>query len=345
MKKLSDENLRNEIIGLGKKSIRKNYYRSLIEKQKDLEQKNNELLEEVKLRKEAEAKLSHMNEILECKISERTLELDQSNKKLKKTIDELEKSYKYLVEAEKLASLNHLVTGVSHELNTPLGVSLTTTSFISELSKKLISDFKEQKLSKISLENSLIKMDKSSDILLESIAQMTKLIDNFKQIATAQGDYRKVYFRVCEYFQMIIQSMSERMSFFENIAIHTNCNENMMVNSYPGLYAQLLTIFLNNTLIHGFTKVGGTINIEFFQENNHYHFKYNDNGHGLDEGLMTHLFEPFFSTKMNSRTPGLGLFTAYNLVLSLEGSIRCESPGGKGFYIEVIIPIEHTMNS
>ena len=65
----------------------------------------------------------------------------------------------------------------------------------------------------------------------------------------------------------------------------------------------------------------------------------------MDESLLTHIYEPFFSTKMNNKTPGLGLFAAYNLVMSLDGNIKCSSSPGMGFTVEVIVPCDHTFKS
>jgi len=345
MKKSSDENLRNEIIGLGKNSMRKNYYRSLIEKQKALEQKNIELKMEVNLRKEAEKKLSQLNDELEERICKRTEELDESNKKLKVTISDLEKSYDYLIEAEKLASLNHLVNGISHELNTPLGVSLTATSFVSELTQNTLSKLNENKLKKSELINAFDQIDKSSAMLLESLDQMTELIGNFKQIALVQGNYQKFEFSAHEYFQWLIKSMQTDISAFDKVIINNECEKEKVINGYPGIYSQLLSIFLNNTFIHGFSKSGGTITFDFYEKEGDYYFYYSDDGKGMDESLMTHIYEPFFSTKMNSKTPGLGLFAAYNLVMSLGGNIKCSSSPGMGFTVEVIVPCDHMFKS
>ncbi|MBI9014961.1 MAG: HAMP domain-containing histidine kinase [Clostridiales bacterium] len=341
MNKSSDEKLRNEIIGLGKNSIRKNYYRSLVEKQKALEQKNVELKIEVNLRKEAEKKLSQLNEELEERISERTMELDESNQKLKMTISNLEKSYDYLIEAEKLASLNHLVNGISHELNTPIGVSLTTASFVTDLVKNTLLKLNEKNLKRSELLNTLEQLDKSSGMLLESIKQMTELTRNFKKISVVQDHYRKFDFSVYEYFQMVIKSMQTNIAAFDKVLIRNNCNKELIIDSYPGIYSQLLTTFLNNTFVHGFSQSGGIITIDFYEDESSYYFKYSDDGKGMEVSLLTHVFEPFFSTNMSSNTPGLGLFAAYNLVANLAGNIKCFSSPGKGFAIEVTIPRNH----
>lgn len=345
MKESSNENKRNEIMGLGKHSSRKNYYRSLIEKQKDLEAKNLELSIEILRRKEAEKEIQALNDELEERIISRTLELAESNTQLKKTLTNLEKSYSYLIEAEKLASLNHLVNGISHELNTPLGVSLTSASFINDIIAIASNKFSEKKLTRTDLENMFGQLNETSLMLLDSIDKMTRLTENFKRIALVQDNYQKFEFSVYEYTDMIIESMQSQFNDFDQVTVNNKCDPNLVIESYPGIYSQLLTTFINNSLVHGFNKIGGHISITVSEESSHYHIIYQDDGKGIDKLLISHVFEPFFSTKMNNETPGLGLFAVYNLITSLNGTITCDSELGHGFVLDIKLPKQHQIKN
>ncbi len=332
MKKSSDDKLRQEIIGLGKNSVRKNYYGSLLKKQKALEIKNKELEDEIFKRKETEDELKQLNELLESRIQTRTNDLNISNQKLQESLDYLEKSYTYLIEAEKMASLNHLVKGISHELNTPLGVSLTTTTYVSTLLKTLIQDY-DDTMSQKDVTKQLKKIDTSLDLVMKAIKKSTDLTNSFKEIASMHGHHHKGKFSVIEYINTIVRSMQSSINHFDDVEINVHCDKNFIVDGYPGIFTQVLTILFSNTFIHGFDQKGGTIDITFDEQEEFYHYIYKDNGKGLDEKLMQHVFEPFFTTKMSGQSPGLGLFTAYNLVKSVHGNINCYNDSG--FCIEV----------
>jgi len=331
MKKSSNDQLRQEIIGLGKNSIRKNYYRSLLEKQQALEDKNKELELEIQKRKKTEDELKHLNEALETKIADRTEDLRISNQKLQRSLNDLEKSYAYLIEAEKMASLSHLVRGISHELNTPLGVSLTTASYASDIIKSLLD--KGTQLTYSDFNTQLSKINESIDIILEGITKSAELTRSFKEIASIHGKHEKSKFHVKDYLDTIIKSMHNDFSKFDHVEINLYPHDNIIINGYPGIFTQVLTILITNSLNHGFSSKGGVIDLYFKEDDQYNFFTYKDNGKGIDEGDLTHLFEPFFTTKMSGTNPGLGLFTAYNLIKSIQGDINCYN--NKGFCVVI----------
>ncbi len=335
MKKSSDDNLRKEIIGLGKNSIRKNYYRSLQEKQKDLEEKNKELEAEITHRKEIENKLKELNEVLESRIKERTSDLDESNKKLQHTIDNLEKSYEYLIEAEKLASLNHLVKGISHEINTPLGASLTTTTYVSSQLNTLIRQLKKSDSNPVLIQR-LMKINLSIDLILEGIESSAALTNSLKQLSSMHNNHERQLFSIEEYTDTIIKSMQSKVNHFDSLAIDVKCKENLIVDGYPGIFTQIFTILLANSLTHAFDEKGGHIFISFEEDEHYIYSVFKDDGKGLDESLIQYVFDPFFTTSMSGTTPGLGLFTAYNLVKSMSGDIKCYNDNG--FRVDITIP-------
>jgi len=342
MKKSSNKNIRDQVMGLGQSSMRKNYYRELMEKQKKLEEKNAALENEIERRKQAEKALQSFNEELENIVDERTKALEQSNVSLKASLNELEKTQRQLIEVEKLASLGTLVRGISHEINTPLGVGVTTATYLIESAEELLRKTSNNNLTKLSLEQDLIGIIEATRILLSSVEKSATLVDNFKRIASDQNHYELEEINAYDYIDMVLAGMMHSVDSDFRLETSIQCDEALVIKMYPGILSQIITIFVSNSLSHGFaSRRQGRIDIELFIENDEIHFKYSDDGNGMDETVMNHAFDPFFTTTRTGSTSGLGLFIAYNLITNIKGSIEFTSVVGKGTQIFITVPREH----
>jgi len=324
MKKTSNNQLRNEIIGLGKNSVRKNYYRSLLEKNKALEK-------EIQLRKDAEDKLKILNEELENRITERTKTLETTNEKLRNALDELEKSYSVLLEVEKLSSLSHLVIGISHELNTPIGNSLMTSTYL----KKLLQDYRSKYQNTCHTE--INKFEQGLDMLIKSIENSVKLVENFKKISDMHEIKQVMKFYIKDVIEPVSNSLKNEYANFSNVTLSYDSSEQHIIHGDYSLFGQLLTILMNNSMIHAFNEDGGCIKIDIKENNHSYIMTYVDDGKGFEDHVSKHAFEPFYTTARSSKSSGLGLFTAYNLIKRVNGKIILTS-NGRGSSFEILIP-------
>ena len=105
------------------------------------------------------------------------------------------------------------------------------------------------------------------------------------------------------------------------------------LNSNPGVFSQIITNFVMNSMIHAFeNKESGEIKISAAADDNEkFCMVYEDNGKGLNKEQKEKIFEPFFTTKRGNGGSGLGMHIVYNLVTSkLGGEIHVESEEGKG---------------
>lgn len=289
--------------------------------------------------KKAKNEIVKFNEELQEKVYERTEELEESNEELQASIHNLNMTRDKLVESEKMASLGGLVAGVAHEINTPVGVSVTAVTHFDELIKKLQLDFENNHLSEDKFKEFLETSKELSRLINTNLYKTTHLIKSFKQIAVDQTNESKRKFNLKEYIHETLFSLSSITKKID-LDIKINIDDNIIIDSYPGSFSQIITNFITNSVNHGFENIKkGTICIEAEVNNNELVLTYKDTGKGIEKENLSKIFDPFFTTKRNKGGTGLGLNIIYNIVTTnLKGSIICKSEINKG--VEFIITID-----
>lgn len=284
--------------------------------------------------RKAEKELKELNEELEQRITERT-------KNLEETIEELQNTQKQLVEAEKLASLGSLVAGVSHEVNTPLGVGLTSSTLLKEKVQHLNTLFDNQKLSQSALTDFLKEARETCDILENNLYKAANLITNFKQLAVNQSSDQTFTFNVYETLHASLISLSHILK-KNHIKSKLNCDKSLKITSNAGELSQIATNLILNASIHAFNEssVDPSIEIDVTEpSNNKLEIRFSDNGKGMSKEVMKKAFEPFFTTKRGQGGSGLGLHLIYNLVThKFKGNIAIESELSHGTSIILNFP-------
>ncbi len=287
----------------------------------------------IKARKKAQEEIRHLNENLEKKVEERTLAL-------KKSMEKLERTQEYLIESEKLASLGGLVAGVAHEINTPVGLSLTGITHFSDITKKLKEDYEKENLS----EDEFVKYIKVSNNLAHTIQinleKTAELVKSFKQVAVDQSmeEIREVL--IDEYIEQIVTSLQSKLKQYK-VNVSINCPKKLVISTYPGYISQILTNLIINSLMHGFTDDKNdkniTIEVEALEENS-ICIIYKDNGKGIKKENIKKIYDPFFTTNREGGGTGLGLNIIYGIInKKLNGTISCESQEGNGVKFVIVL--------
>lgn len=279
-------------------------------------------------KKKAEHEIQMLNEVLEQRVEDRT-------KALKDAMSQL-------VEQEKMASLGGIVSGVAHEINTPLGIGVTVTSYLRKLSKELANQFESGALSKHKLNEFLNASNESMDILESNLARAADLVNSFKKISVNQSHEEMSVFKLKEYLDMILLSLKHE---YKNKAyeIEVECDPEVKIYSYPGVYSQIFTNFLMNSFIHGFKgKETGSVLIKavVHAKERRLVISYKDDGVGIGSDVLDRIFEPFYTTNRANGGSGLGLYIVYNLVgQKLNGSVNCHSVPGEGTLFVIDVPL------
>jgi signal transduction histidine kinase len=271
---------------------------------------------------------------LEHKVEERTIEL-------KIAYEDLKRSQEQLIQAEKMASLGQLVAGVAHEINTPIGIGVTASSHFADLTAKIINDFDSRHLNKNSLKLYFENASEAADLILTNLIRAAELVENFKLVSADQTSQEHRLFNIKEYIDSIVVSLRPKLKQNEP-QIQLNCPDNLEIHSYPGAFAQILTNFIMNSLIHAFDKLEpGIINIDVLKEEKNILLIFSDNGKGISKKNLKKVFDPFFTTRRGEGGTGLGMNIVYNIVhKTLKGKITCESELEKGTSFIITIPIK-----
>lgn len=345
MKDSDPKELREKLIGLGKTSMRKNYYAELLKEKQKLELQNRQLLQEVTQRREAEAALQALNNELEDRIRERTRDLERLNRELAASYAELQQAHDYLLQSEKLAALGSLVAGISHEVNTPLGICLTSATFLNGLLETLRHQFLSKSLTAGSFDSLSAESLESAGILINNLRRSIELLDNFKMIAVDQTHYEYRQFLVMEYTRRILSNLQPELKKKAPV-IELTGDEDLTIKGYPGILTQLLTNLVMNSLIHGFSGEGPhRIRIAYATDAHSILMDYSDNGIGMTPQEARKAFDPFYTTKRGAGGSGLGLFIVFNLITArLRGSISLETQPGSGVLFRIRVPLQHRLS-
>lgn len=280
-----------------------------------------------------------LNDSLQQKVFDRTKELEKSNKELHQSIRNLELTQRQLIDSEKMASLGSLVAGISHEINTPVGVSLTASTHFSEIIRKLEKEYKNDEITEEGLEKFIQKSVEVSNLIQTNLNRTSQLVRSFKQILVDQISEQKRKFEVKNYIYEVLFSISS-ITKKSKVEIYVNGDE-LEINTYAGALSQVISNLVINSIKHGYNRFEeGIITITLRKEGENLRIFYKDDGKGISQENLPKIFDPFFTTNREQGGTGLGLNIVYNIVHSkLKGSIVCTSAPYEGVEFIINIPL------
>ena len=276
---------------------------------------------------------------LEQTVSERTTELRETNGTLLESLDQLKRAQAELIQNEKLVSLGTLVSGIAHEVNTPLGIAITASSHLSEELKQTRQSLIEQKLTKSGFEGFLNQCEETEKLLTSNLMRAARLIQSFKKVAVDQSSEQEREFNLKQYLDEIVLSLRPKLKQTQ-LTVVNDVPDDIVLTTAPGAVAQIVTNLVMNSIIHGFkdTREDGKITFSARVTDEHVEFSYEDNGAGMDEDTLKRIYDPFFTTRRSDGGSGLGMNIVYNLVTSkLNGYIETTSQLGHGLKVKMTI--------
>lgn len=287
--------------------------------------------------------LSDANNELEKKINEvnhSRLELEETNEELNAALNNLESTQQKLLELEKINALGRFGIRLAHELNTPLGILVSNSSFLKLKNEYILTGLIEGNLKKEILFEYLNQSKDVMDGFEKQIGRIIAITDSFKELIV---DDKASIKEVVD----IEKLLNKIESWFKLECSYKNCELDLDICqavflSYPNILEKIIKQFIKNSTEHGFIE-GKKLNISIVIKKIDSSLKIilKDDGKGIERELLANIFEPLSKTQMSSGGSGLGLSYVYSIVTTLlEGEVSLTSEIGKGLNMEIIIPID-----
>ncbi|MGB6008609.1 PAS domain-containing sensor histidine kinase [Castellaniella sp.] len=285
-------------------------------------------------RKRQEQEIRDLNTGLERRVLERTVELQSTLDRLRRTQDEL-------LQNEKLASLGALVAGVAHELNTPIGNAVTVASTLAQTHRRFRAQT-ESGLTRSALASYLDDVEEGGQIIERNLVRAAELIGGFKQLSADQTSYQRRPFDLRVLVQEVVMAMRPAVR-KTNIRLRDEIPDGLTLDSFPGPLGQVLMNLINNALIHAFDgRETGLVQLSATQPDgaDTVCLTVSDDGCGVAPDDQKRIFDPFFSTRLGQGGSGLGLHITHTLVTGLLGGrIEVDSQPGQGSRFSVRLPL------
>ena len=284
--------------------------------------------------------MARATNIFVTEIRRREQALQRAKDRADAALSELQQTQSDLIQAEKLASLGQLVAGVAHEINTPLGIALTTATLIGDEVKAFGEAAASGRLQRSVFQRFIERMGEGSGLLYANLTRSANLVQSFKQVAADQASGERRRFDMKVWLDDLLTSLTPvlRKSGHE-VVIH--CRPGLDVDTYPGALGQVITNFVTNAIAHGYPDgQAGRLSITVSEPMPlALRIVFADDGQGIPPENIGKVFDPFFTTGRSTGSTGLGLHIVYNLVTSLlQGRLEIESAPRRGTQFTVDLP-------
>jgi PAS domain S-box-containing protein len=285
------------------------------------------------------ALLTWLYDITDRKIAES--EMMTARDAAERALADLRSAQESLIQAEAMASLGQLVAGVTHDLNTPIGIGVTAASHLTHEVKRMRDAFEAGALKKSQLTDFFNMLEESSRLISVNMARAADLVQSFKRVAVDQSSGDRRSFDLAGYMAEIIHALGPRLK-RTGVTVNLTCPDNIVMDSFPGALSQVLTNLVVNALVHAYDEGerSGAIDVTAAPDGEEFVvIEVADHGVGMDKEHSGRIFEAFFSTRRDRGGSGLGLHIVETLVTGpLGGKVGVESAPGVGTTFRVALP-------
>ncbi len=267
------------------------------------------------------------------------------------TYQKLQSAQQQLVFQEKMASLGTLTAGVAHEINNPANFAhLGTFNLKSELAQfhtfllDLAGDDAPPELVE-SLERRIQVLNDHLATITEGTTRIRDLVKDLRTFSRLdEAEWKAV---------PIIDSLNAtinlvRTQYANTAEIRCQLDSNPVLDCWP---AQLNQVFMN-LIVNACQAIAsrqqtnptpGILAIRSWQDGNWLFLEFEDNGGGMSDETIAHIYEPFFTTKTVGEGTGLGLSISFGIIEKHRGSINVRSVLGEGTCFTLRLPLSATV--
>jgi signal transduction histidine kinase len=241
------------------------------------------------------------------------------------------------MEVARHRALSQMVSGLAHELNTPLGIINSAASVIGDTAKEL-SDRELPEEARDDLED----VAEAVALLQGNLTRANHLITEFKKLSARQLADQRETVSLSELVREVVDAArSQEALAGHELVLHDHlAGGDARWEGFPGHLTQIMLSALDNAGHHAYPGATGKIDVHLSRgEEGAFRLQFVDFGAGIDEGQLEQVFVPFFTTARNRGHRGLGLSIVRTLVHdSLRGTVDIHAAPQKGTMLVVTIP-------
>lgn len=300
--------------------------------------------------------------IAEALLDEKTRSLYDSVVELKDTVVELQETQDKLVQSEKMASIGQLAAGIAHEINNPIGFTLSNLNTLTDyldaimsLDKWVCSHLDRTDIQAFSTQYQALRKEQDIEFVKEDINELladslkglnrvSAIVANLKKVSHS-GELEK---EACDINELIDESLKVVWSELKyTMDIRKHYGELPLYECHGGEITQvLMNLFLNasyaceqNGALDITTKTA-ELNKQLWLI-----IEVRDNGKGMPKEILKKIFDPFFTTKPVGVGTGLGLSVSFGIIEKHGGTIKVQSVEGQGTTFIIALPCEMANSS
>lgn len=255
----------------------------------------------------------------------------RQREELSLALEELKAAESQLIQSERSSAIGHVVAGLVHELNTPLGAISSAADVVNRCARKLGAEGEgePEKRSK-----AITLIGESASILRDATARVTQTLDLLKRFSnldradTADHD-------VNEALEDCVTLLAREIG--EDIVVERHLGEVPKIRCRPNEIHQLFMSLLKNAVEA--IPHAGKIVLRTSVRNGHVCVDVIDTGVGIPEHQLKDLFVPKLSRDRSRVKLSLGLATSHDVVRRHGGTIHVESRVGRGTHVSMSLPI------
>jgi len=252
-----------------------------------------------------------------------------------------------LKQADRLASLGILVSGIAHEINNPNNFILLNAQLFSKIWKDVVPILDEY-------------YDKNADFMIAGMfysKTRDKLVQSLEGILKGSERIQKITKSLTEYARADSGDMDEPVDINKVVEMAIMITSNLVkkaTSNFHVEYGENIPMIKGNmqqleqVVINLITNACQSLksNTDLIKVQSYYNseirkvrIKVKDQGIGIKESNLKYIMDPFFTTKRNMGGTGLGLSVSYNIIKSHGGTLSLKSEPDKGTVVRISIPV------
>ena len=262
--------------------------------------------------------------------------LNRKKLQLQNLLTRLKRTQDKLVESEKMRAMTTLVSGMAHQLNTPLGLVITANSSLQSQVEVLTNKLTDKSLTQTQLSHFLNESNELINLSQRNSERAAEMIQTFKMMSAKLQMNERRQFEVLGFLRNKVPQVIR--TYNQNIQYQITGKE-IVISSYSSVLLKVINQFIENSVRHGFDEVETPlIKISVEIKLNEIEIHYSDNGVGIEKEKRNKIFDPFYTTRLSDGNLGLGLNIIYNSVVHImHGQVECLG-NDEGAHFLIVLP-------